>query len=276
MRSRRPWIESRIWLILELLLCAVGLILFPTRYYVVSAVLLPITLSALYFRMNVRRSVLPRDTRLSWQCLPRGVAIGFVSGLALVLVPIAAQVLAGRYRITGQHLGLVFQWAYVTFALRMLAFAAAEELIYRGFLLETVERRAGSVVAIVASALVFGATHVLLGWTAMISVAIDGLVFGALTIATRSLWASISAHWAFNLVNIGVFGPHLVRLTQRAPPLGGTGALAERGFAVVFGLALLFISRRSDRYHDSSRVWRARPCGTSRDFAFARRSRIVK
>ncbi len=92
----------------------------------------------------------------------------------------------------------------------LLAGVALEELLMRGFLLRQLRRRWSGGPAILVVALLFAAMH-LPAWIAMggisISVAVSfvvlvvmGLVLGALTWASGSLWPAIAVHFVNNLL----------------------------------------------------------------------------
>ena len=92
----------------------------------------------------------------------------------------------------------------------LLVGAALEELLMRGFLLRQLLRRLSAAPAVLVVALLFAAMH-LPAWIAMggmsISVAVSfvvlfimGLVLGALTWASGSIWPAIAVHFVNNLL----------------------------------------------------------------------------
>jgi membrane protease YdiL (CAAX protease family) len=85
-----------------------------------------------------------------------------------------------------------------------------EETVFRGFLLHRGRRLLGDTngaraVAVIAAAAIFGAAHY---WTQGIpgvqQATIFGLVFGAISVATRRLWLLIVAHAAFDLTALAL------------------------------------------------------------------------
>ena len=76
-----------------------------------------------------------------------------------------------------------------------------EELLYRGFLLWYLSRITELWLAVVISALIFGAGHVYQGGKGMVRTACFGLVAAGLYLLTDSLWASMVLHAALDLTS---------------------------------------------------------------------------
>lgn len=76
----------------------------------------------------------------------------------------------------------------------------AEEIMYRGLVLRSFEKRFGTTVAVIASSVVFGVVHFqLLQFPAL---AVAGLVFALLAVRFDRLGPAIVAHMAFNTVTV--------------------------------------------------------------------------
>lgn len=133
-----------------------------------------------------------------WDGLLLGGGAGAVGGLALVAgshlwerASHDMRALGDRFR--GMLTGVRERDAIVL----ALASSLGEELLFRGLLLPTV--------GLPLSAIVFGLLHggpdrVFLQWTAAAVVA--GGLFGALALATGSLWAPVTAHFVVNWLNL--------------------------------------------------------------------------
>ena len=85
--------------------------------------------------------------------------------------------------------------------------AFGEELAYRGFLLTRLREvlptgTAGTVVAAVVSAALFGWAHNEYGWVGVAQVTLDALFFTILRFRYRTLWAGVVAHGVVNTVGI--------------------------------------------------------------------------
>lgn len=83
----------------------------------------------------------------------------------------------------------------------------AEELFFRGLVLRAFEKRIGTGWAVVASSVVFGATHV--QPLQFVALTAAGVVFALLVVRTGRLGAAVVAHMAFNCVTVAnlVWGP---------------------------------------------------------------------
>ena len=82
----------------------------------------------------------------------------------------------------------------------------AEEIFFRGFLLEKIDALIGEKTAIITTAILFGIAHLSVGniypafMTGMI-----GVLLAFLVIKTKNLYSSITAHIIFNLVSFSVY-----------------------------------------------------------------------
>tara|TARA_B100000029_G_scaffold203559_1_gene201668 strand:+ start:3496 stop:4110 length:615 start_codon:yes stop_codon:yes gene_type:complete len=72
----------------------------------------------------------------------------------------------------------------------------AEELMFRGYLLDSIRKMHGDGVAVVISAIIFGLVHFEPYTIGM--AAIGGLVYGYIRVRTGSLWPSIVGHMIWN------------------------------------------------------------------------------
>jgi membrane protease YdiL (CAAX protease family) len=89
----------------------------------------------------------------------------------------------------------------MTVVLLVVAAPIAEEIIYRGVLLPSLDERWGVTVGLVASAAVFSAVHLsVVGFVPLMGV---GLLFGWLFMKSRSLRVAMVAHAAFNAIGLG-------------------------------------------------------------------------
>ena len=136
-----------------------------------------------------------------------GALLGIVTAFVCITVSVGIIALLGGYRITGFNAGYQ-PWAdLLTLG---LAAGIAEEIMMRGILLRLFEEVLGSWGAVALSALIFGFLH--LGnkdgslWGA-IAIALEaGLLFGAIYLATRSLWWCMGFHFMWNVAEGPIFG----------------------------------------------------------------------
>ncbi len=172
-------------------------------------------------------------------------------GAAYLCASVGILALLGGYRISG-----------VTFAGQALAsglllhllVGVFEETLFRGILFRFLEEGLGSWVALSITALFFGLAH----WSnpnatlwSAIAIALEaGVSIGAIYIATRSLWAAMGMHTAWNFLQGTIFGVAvsgngaptaslLQPLIQGNPWLtGGAFGIEASVIAVVLGLGL--------------------------------------
>ena len=78
----------------------------------------------------------------------------------------------------------------------------AEELFFRGFLLGLITRKAGVIVAIVATALFFTLLHLPLGWIGPLLIFTDGLFFGFARVGSGSLLLPAAFHVVGNSIAV--------------------------------------------------------------------------
>ncbi|MHA6632123.1 CPBP family intramembrane glutamic endopeptidase [Pseudonocardia sichuanensis] len=134
--------------------------------------------------------------------LVRGTLLG-VGMFAAVILTIA---LLGGYQVLG--------WGAPAGAVALFGFMAAaavtEELLFRGILFRIVEQWAGTWIALVLTAALFGTAHLFnphsTVWGA-IAIAIEaGAMLAAAYAATRTLWLPIGLHFGWNYAASAVFG----------------------------------------------------------------------
>ena len=130
---------------------------------------------------------------------PLGLAIFLLSGLSgcchLILDRAGAP--AGRYWVVGPE-GPV-EW--VAMVIKFAVSGFSEELITRAYLitrLEVLLRSRGR--AVVLSAAAFALYHVYYGPTALVSIFLFGLVYGAFYLAVRRVWPLVFGHALYNIL----------------------------------------------------------------------------
>lgn len=104
----------------------------------------------------------------------------------------------------------------------------AAEIVYRGVLIELLQRHTGSWAASVAVAsIAFGATHAVQGWRNAISVAGFAFLFHVIVLFTGDLYAVIVAHASYDLIAGFIFAENGLR--RRAMALRPDPAAAASG-----------------------------------------------
>lgn len=153
-------------------------------------------------RMLEKRRVTELDQE---RALPE-VALGVTVSVILFTTIIGIIAAAGAYTVIDVRLpnGL---WAASTL---WLFVAVSEEIGFRAVIFRLVEERAGSSIALLISAMIFGALHltnedVSLAGVAGIAVG-SGIFYAAVFMITRRLWTVIGLHFAWNFVEGNVYG----------------------------------------------------------------------
>ncbi|MEM9615940.1 MAG: CPBP family intramembrane glutamic endopeptidase [Actinomycetota bacterium] len=143
------------------------------------------------------------------------VGLGAVAAtLVANVVGLAPEEVEGNTQPITEAEGSIWLYALVVFV--VVVAPLSEELFFRGLTLRAVEKRLGTVAAVVLSTLLFTVTHYTggdLDQTAVLAAAIAGagLVFAIVALQTDRLWPSIFGHMAFNGLAasraLGLFGP---------------------------------------------------------------------
>ncbi|WP_224999988.1 CPBP family intramembrane glutamic endopeptidase [Cesiribacter sp. SM1] len=171
---------------------------------VVVAILAIVSYSYLFKRYEKREI-----TEFSKNNLLRNITIGIALGVVLQALTILVIYLKGGYSIISVNPVL-----FIVPPLAM-AFTSAivEEILLRGIVFRITEEKLGSYVALVISAVLFGAMHYAnpnSSLTAAIGLAIQaGLLLAAAYIYTRNLWFPIALHFAWNFTQSAIFGANV-------------------------------------------------------------------
>lgn len=189
--------------------------------------------------------------------LLHGVAIG-----ALAIGLPSALLLATRWlRVIPTPDG---SWGGAAYSLAVTLAPAAmwEELTFRGYPFAVLRERFGAVAAVGVTSVLFGLLHVSNpGATplAITMVIVAGIFLGAILLATRSLWATWAAHFAWNWTMAALFHMEVsgggfptpdYRVVEVGPDwLTGGGWGPEGGVAALLGMttAMLYLRARARR-----------------------------
>ncbi len=188
---------------------------------------------------------------LTRQELLSGLSGGAAFGAAMVSVGVGVLRVLGLYHVTAVTPSVFLIVPLVLY----LSVALFEETLFRGYLFQTLERRWGSGIAIVASSLLFGLVHLgnevhgvtLLGWlTGPLFLCLEaGLVMSAAYLLTRRLWLPIGIHWAWDYFEGPIYGcadsgtrdPHTLLHSYLSGPVWLTGG----AFGPEGGLVFLLV-----------------------------------
>jgi membrane protease YdiL (CAAX protease family) len=216
-------------------------------------------LTAITYAWVVRRTEDRVPAELARPGAGAALTRGALIGVAMCAAVIGNLALLGDYRVYGGGspsgaAGLVGF---------MAAAAVTEELLFRGLLFRFAERRFGTWLALAASGLVFGLSHLAnphaTVWGA-IAIAVEaGFMLAAAYVATRTLWVPIGLHFGWNFALGGIFGAEvsgngtsrgLLDAVTSGPALVSGGEFGPEAslYAVAAGLVLttvfLVLARR--------------------------------
>jgi membrane protease YdiL (CAAX protease family) len=171
--------------------------------------ILAIVVYAGYQRSTERRV----PTEVAPKRMARMTILGLLFGLVIFSITIGIIALAGDYQITGRS----WSTAVVVAFIALLADAAAEEVVFRGFIFRTCRDLWGPWIALAISAVVFGAIHAFNPNASVISsiaIAVEAGVLLAVAYAvTESLWFPIGIHAGWNFSESVIYGTNVSGIT---------------------------------------------------------------
>jgi len=161
----------------------------------------------LTYKMAIARlGEAPRDDLIVKQAWPN-LGIGILLGFLLMAMSVGVAAVVHVYDFVGEGDSSQLVNALVTSAI-MPAFL--EETLFRGILFRWIEEFAGSWIALLVTAALFGLVHILnpgATWFSTLTLAVEaGILLGAAYMMTRSLWLPMGLHAAWNFTEGEVFG----------------------------------------------------------------------
>lgn len=166
--------------------------------------------------------------------------LAFAAGLALCLSVFAAQAAAGALRIEG----VVTPRGMLAPIVTQVCTAICLELVLRGLFFRLTERLLGSWMALLASAALFGGGVWLSGLPTNVALSAalqSGLLFAAVYIVTRRLWAAIGLHSGIFVAQVALYSADGFVVSRLAGPDGLTGG-AGGADASLPGLAITAVA----------------------------------
>ena len=161
----------------------------------------------LMYRWLVRSYEERKIEELSMQKSLKDTGIGFLWGMLMMAAVIGIFALCGWYKIIGCSFNVAFVYRYL---MAYFVVAVGEEIVFRGIMFRLLDSQFNVWVALIVSAIVFGAAHIInpnatVVSTIGISLA-SGVLFGLLFKYYRTLWVPIGIHWSWNFVQGTVTG----------------------------------------------------------------------
>jgi membrane protease YdiL (CAAX protease family) len=156
-----------------------------------------------------------RDREFTLPGAWREAGAGLLAGFVLFSLMTGIVAMLGGIEVTGVRRFADTQfWAWAGLG---IASGVFEETLFRGILLRQLERLVGTWWALAATAVLFGALHIVnpdATWVGAISIMVEaGILLGAAYLYTRRLWLAAGMHAAWNFTQAWVF----------SVPVSGTG-----------------------------------------------------
>lgn len=174
----------------------------PITYTYLYPSLLTVLLSVRLMTHFVdRRPFVSLGLKMGWPSLRY-----FVAGLPLSMIYIFSTTCITLYLL----FGILPRWQYFTiisdipqFLIRtwsILIASVYEELVFRGYLLQTLLEVVGAVPAVLLSSITFAMGHYYLaGWISVLNAGLIGILYCIAYLKTRSLWLPIGLHFGADL-----------------------------------------------------------------------------
>jgi membrane protease YdiL (CAAX protease family) len=262
------WLAGTVWLV-GTGFKQVALPIAPATRQMVGGLILVAISVAVYKMAICKLGQQPRDD-LRRDHAVRDLALGLGGGALLFSAVTAIAALAGAYDIVG--LGSARSLLFVAVLFGIVP-GVMEELLFRGILFRHLEDFGGSWFALALTSALFGAAHIFNPNATVFSsfaIAVEaGMLLGGAYMLTRSLWAPIGIHAAWNFTQSQVFdvpvsgvdGTGLVEARLSGPDLlsGGSFGLEASLIALVIASAAgLWLVIRAVRAGHVVRPWWAR------------------
>lgn len=144
------------------------------------------------------------------------LALGLLGGIGAACIALAPGLLFGYERVAhaaGEHpsIGAPFFLAFF-----LLVGSAAEEILFRGFGLQTLIPAVGAAPGVIVCAVLFGVLHMQnpgASWLGIVNTIGFGAVFGYAFLRSRDLWLPIGLHFGWNFT-LPLFGVKVSGLTM--------------------------------------------------------------
>jgi len=194
----------------------------------------PLTAATAAARRFLDRKAPLASLGLSPKGAAAGLPLGFAGGAIFLTLTCLAIALAGgadfKLAMSSPSAILTLAGPFAFFAV----FAAAEELLLRGYPIKVLDESWSRPAAVTITAAAFGLFHLLnpgAGWLPAVNVTLAGVILGLLYLQSGSLWLAIGFHWGWNFAEGGLFGFAVSGL--RFP--GGLAETSARGPAWLSG-----------------------------------------
>ena len=186
--------------------------------------------------------------------------LGFGIGILYFVLVTGCIALFGGYKVEG----IGNDWGALARALCLfLVVAVGEEVLFRGIVFRMIDERWGTVVALIASALIFGFVHITNDnatvWSSVAIAVEAGLLLAVAYKWSGNLWVPIGIHWSWNFFQGPIFGfavsgndtQSLIKSVIEGPEwltggsFGAEASVPAFVMGLIFTVFFLLIKRRS-------------------------------
>ncbi|MEN8208402.1 MAG: type II CAAX endopeptidase family protein, partial [Candidatus Fermentibacteria bacterium] len=145
-----------------------------------------------------------------WRLVPEvagrfGWKNGGIAAAASAVLFIPFTVIAIRFDLT--YIGFTLEWLLFAGALFLLA--ASEEIVCRGFMMDSLGFRQNRLTGLLLSSVAFSMLHLgnlHAGFAGIANIFLAGVLFGFLRLVTDGLFYPVLVHWLWNLTTGMIFG----------------------------------------------------------------------
>jgi hypothetical protein len=190
------------------LILEIYLLTFSLLFVVLLMIIIPMMWYILVNRLRLRE-ILHR-LLLHRQGLSQALLWGFIAAITALIVSVAIDLLIMQFGVDTTKLSNIPQLLQLfpipALFVLITVQPIAEEIFFRGFLLEKLSWLAGPYVGVLISSVLFGLAHLSYGmlYTAVMATGL-GIVFGIVVVRTKNLYSSIVAHILVNVTSMTLF-----------------------------------------------------------------------
>ena len=224
----------------------------PYPWQPIAKALITIILLIAVYKLAIRRLGEREHDDLAGRHALRDLGLGVSIGFAIFSLVVGAAAAADVYNITGK--GSTEQLVKELVLVAIMP-GVTEELLFRGILFRWIEEFAGSWAALLVTSALFGLAHILnpnATWFSSFAIAMEaGLLLGGAYMLTRSLWAPIGLHAAWNFTQGFIFDVPVSGLDEQGlvqAKLSGPELLSGGGFGLEASLFALVIATAAGMY----------------------------
>ncbi len=182
-----------------------------------------------------------------WGCLLGALAI-----MAVVMIGVWTGTIAIKVSAYGQE-NITLLWQNIIYGLFFfLMVSMAEEVFARGYILNDLNRKMGTVRALVISSVIFSFLHLSnphIGLIGIINIFLAGILFGYAYLVTESLWMPIGIHlmwnyfqgYIFSLPVSGIEMRGIFKISDLGPEMITGGQFGPEGGLIATGVLVVMI-----------------------------------